>query len=226
MRIDPFLRLQGKIGSIGLPCDEPTIAKRHSLKRLLKNQQASDTGLNMITTEIALKLGFTLAVAFVQLYATPWMTDDWCTNEVVFLRSSLSSDMDPVYIPVTVHQQQASHTPKQGISSTADDARRLLGLAVILLEICTKRPIEECRRDQSQNAFGALEQFTIVRRHYRDKSLVTEPPCFQEVIKYCLECYSLGLDLDFDDPGIFQQVVDKIIAPIQRDLKSCLSFSG
>jgi hypothetical protein len=217
--------MQEKVGD-PLPYDKLTTAKRHSLKRLLKSQQASDTGLGTITTEGALKLGYTLALAFVQLYATPWMTDDWCTDEVVFLRSSTSSGMDPAYIPVTLHQQQTSQTPGREISSAADDARRLLGLAVILLEICTKRPIEDCRRDQNQNAFGALEQFTIVRRHYRDKSLVTEPPCFQEVIKYCLECYSLGLDLDLDDPGIFQQVVDKIIAPIQRDLKSCLSFSG
>jgi hypothetical protein len=226
MRIDPFLRLQEKMSDPAVPCDVPTTGKGFSLKRLLQSQQTSNTGLGTITTERALKLGYTLALAFIQLYATPWMTDDWCTEEVVFLRSSPSSDIDPVYLPVTVHQQQPSHNPKRGMSSAADDARRLLGLAVILLEICTKRPIEECRRDQNQNSFGALEQFTIVRRHYRDKSLVTEPPCFQEVIKYCLECYSLGLDLDLDDPEIFQQVVDKIIAPIQRDLKSCLSFSG
>ena len=226
MRIDPFLRLQERIYDTRDPQSDPAAAKRLSLKGLLKTQQGSDAGLVTITTESALRLGYTLALAFVQLYATPWMTDDWCTDEVVFLRSPTSSDIDPVYITVTVHQQQASHPPKRGMSSAADDARRLLGLAVILLELCTKRPIEECRRDQHQNAFGALEQFTIVRRHYRDKSLVTEPPCFQEVIKYCLECYSLGLDLDLDDPGIFQQVVDKVVAPIQRDLKSCLSYSG
>ena len=226
MRIDPFLRLQEKVNDASDPLENPTTAKRLSLKRLLRSQQASDIGVATITTESALRLGYTLALAFIQLYATPWMTDDWCTDAVVFLRRSTSSDTDPVYIPVTVHQQQPSHPPKRGMSSAADDARRLLGLAVILLELCTKRPIEECRRDRHQHAFGALEQFTIVRRHYRDKSLVTEPPCFQEAIKYCLECYSLGLELDLDDPGIFQQVVDKVVAPIQRDLKSCLSFSG
>ena len=222
MRIDPFWRLQEKMSDTVVPVDEPDTGKRLSLKQLLKSRQVSGTGISAITTEGALNLGYTLALAFIQLYATPWMTDDWCTDDVVFLRSSPSADIDPVYIPVTVHQQQPSRTPARGVSFAADDARRLLGLAVILLEVCTKRPIEECRRGQNQESFGALEQFTIVRRHYRDKSLVTEPLCFQEVIKYCLECYSLGLDLDLDDPGMFQQLVDKIIAPIQRDLKSCL----
>ena len=225
MRVDPFFRLQEKLSDTVVPCDARTTGKGLSLKPLLQSQQGSNAGLGTITTERALILGYTLALAFIQLYATPWITDDWCTEEVVFVRSSTSHDSDPVYIPVTVHQQQPSQNLKRGWSSAADDARRLLGLAVILLEICTRRPIEECRQHQDQNALDVWEQFKIVRRHYRDKSLLTEPPCFQEVIKYCLECFGAGQDLDLDDPGIFQEAVDKIIAPIQRDLRSCLSFS-
>ena len=189
-----------------------------SVKRLLRSREASTNRVPVFTNQQVLALGLTLASSFLQLYSTPWVTDEWCTDDIVFLRDSASIETQPVYVSIALSHSEAPASANP--MTTTGDERKLLGLAVMLLEICLKKTIESCQLPQDQSAQKSTEQFAIVRRCFRNGHLKTEAACFEEAIGYCLSCYATRPDLDLRDPTTFQEVANMIVLPFKRDLKA------
>ena len=178
---------------------------------MLADQHASNSHVAELDYAQIMSLGLTLVCSFLQLYLTDWVSDEWTTADVVFLRQAASTSYDSAFVQLNMVDGAA--TARSGIL-TPPAGRRLLALAAILLELGTLKPMVEWSLSTDQD-----ELFTI-RRCVSDGHLDTEPPCFREAIDYCLECHSKNIDLATPSAETLQEVAGAVVAPFQRDLKS------
>ena len=182
-----------------------------SMQKMLADQHASNSHVAELDYAQIMSLGLTLVCSFLQLYLTDWVSDEWTTADVVFLRQAASTSYDSAFVQLNMVDGAA--TARSGIL-TPPAGRRLLALAAILLELGTLKPMVEWSLSTDHD-----ELFTI-RRCVSDGHLDTEPPCFREAIDYCLECHSKNIDLATPSAETLQEVAGAVVAPFQRDLKS------
>lgn len=139
---------------------------------------------------------------------TEWVADIWSAADVVFMRRMSSTSYESAYLKVNL-PHVTPIAPRK--ASTVD--RKLLALAVMLLELGTLTPIAECRKPTD------LNDLDTIRRSLSDGVLESEPPCFREAIDHCLERHSIDVDLSMPTTETLQEIAGAVVAPFQRDLR-------
>lgn len=176
------------------------------------------------------KLSVTLASTVLQLCTTPWLHTVWSKNDIYFIKGGEASLTDQLYVRKSGGAAQGALPPilPTGVRPWSNPS--LLALAVVLVELYFKRPLESIpalphELDPAGNPWpqGLTEEMKVTRLisgidpGTREK----EAPYFRAVER-CLRC-------NFDTPSLdlrnsrFQEVFYlDVIAPLEKSYESIL----
>ncbi|KAH0370307.1 hypothetical protein KCU65_g2602, partial [Aureobasidium melanogenum] len=166
-------------------------------------------------------LGLTIASSFLQLRATPWLCGSWRAKNVLFIDESAadSIDFDKPYIRQTYpscHQQQNPLQATAG-ADDSDDNCSFLNLGIMLLEIFFREPIDLRRTPADSGPNQSFSDLQTVRRWVQqDKEEM--PIGFYKAVSFCIGCFA-STNVDLQDNGFRQTVVDQVIVPLKDELK-------
>ena len=117
------------------------------------------------------KIAATLASAFLQLHATPWLRKDWSKKDILFLEAEENGARRPVIVEraYVARDYKSRHelgdetvedgAPLERSSETAGES--LFRLGVILLELCFGQALEDHRlRQQYVGPDGQVNDYT------------------------------------------------------------------
>lgn len=191
-----------------------------SLEEVLSLSAAS-TRSRPFSSKQAYVLGLTIASSFLQLRATPWLCGSWRAKNVLFINedAAKSIDFDKPYIRQTYpscHQQRTSTQTTAG-ADDADDNCSFLNLGIMLLEIFFREPIDSRRTPADSGPNQSFSDLQTVRRWVQqDKEEM--PIGFYKAVSFCIACFA-SPDVDLQDNGFRQTVVDQVIVPLKEELK-------
>lgn len=159
------------------------------------------------TCDEAMQLGLTLACSYLQLMSTEWISDNWTSADVKFLRNAAPGD-DLAYITATL-----ADTPMSPAGSVGSGAKHGLSvLAALLFELGSNKSIPQCRRPEDSTDVGTIKRCL--------KMLHGQPPCFIEAVEYCLDFQDQNTELELTNKATLQKIAAAVVAPFQRDLQS------
>lgn len=172
-----------------------------------------------LSTEEIYSLSVTLSSSLLQLSHTPWLIHSWTKSNILFLRAKKASvsriDFKHPYLTTEHIHGAAIASPRQ------NDSRNVLALAILLVEILSRQPIESLRRpqdmgtDQQPNEFTDLQVMHIWIREQEELGNLTS--VFRSAISHCLKCF-VGSALDLTDTESRVSIEEQVLSPLQEEM--------
>ena len=182
--------------------------------------------------DIARQRRFEMAVhivsAFLQIHTSPWLSNRWSKDQLLFLADSDNLYSDYPYVAQTFTPNvtdapttnQSFHSPP----STAEEDTRasLFTIGVIILELIFGHNIEDCAFRRAY--YGANNQpndqtDVSTARKWSQKVLAECGADIADVVRRCLDC-SFGPRPDLKDRRFREAVYDGVIRPLADRLKT------
>ena len=182
--------------------------------------------------DIARQRRFEMAVqivsALLQIHTSPWLSNRWCKDQLLFLADSHNLYSDYPYVSQTFipnvtdapTTNQSFHSPP----STAEEDTRasLFTIGVIILELIFGHNIEACSFRHAY--YGANNQpndqtDVSTARKWSQKVLGECGADIADAVRRCLDC-SFGPRPDLKDRRFREAVYDGVIKPLADRLKT------
>jgi hypothetical protein len=165
-------------------------------------------------------LALTLASSVLQLYSTPWLNKEWSKKDIVFFHNGQHSapfSWDEPYLSVDLHTEPKDAAKRPVTNPDQCGLSVEERLAIILLELCFGRPLEESAvyrgllgQFKSANATLDLTAATMwqkkARRHGGDQ--------FADAINWCLE--STSSTTPMSKTNRIKAFYKNVVVPLQR----------
>lgn len=173
--------------------------------------------------EDAYSLSITLSSSLLQFSHTPWLGHSWDKADIVFLRakdgSALSVDVEHPYL---IREHTLDDTRQiQRNAYPGSDSSKVLGLGILLVEICSGQPIESLRHPEDLGPSGEPNEITnlqAIRRwilEQENKGNLT--PAFRSAISHCLKCF-VDPTASLQNPDFRRTVEEQVIAPLEDEM--------
>lgn len=169
----------------------------------------------------SLCLATKLASSLLQLYATPWLPQNWYENSVQFLLHKTRLDADEAYVVISL--EGLSETPR---STTKSDSLNpyLVGLGIILLELSEGKSFAQWvseRKDISVQTSDIQDKASVAWKWAKeDARLRCGGPVYRKVIERCLGCsFTSTHPLNhqtLDSAHLREAIYDDVVHPLEK----------
>ncbi|KAF7507807.1 hypothetical protein GJ744_010108 [Endocarpon pusillum] len=156
-----------------------------------------------------------LATAVLQFYATPWLTNSICSENVLLSgpddTANLAHNRREPYVNVLIKKLHGSLTKRASFPSRTVIRNRLLfSLGVMLLELAYQSPLKTLQQpsDNDDHESQNTDYYTADRVRHDAASILG--PRYAEVIRKCIQCdFGHGDDLGTTklQEGFYQDVI-------------------
>lgn len=192
--------------------------RRVSVKSLLRTASKSSASRPLLTKQQSISLGLTVISTFLQLFATEWLSDSWCSEDLFCLSPDISINTATV---IDVEQMFVAANPRSRCSMldrpTADVRSRFLKLGIMLLEVSRLETIESYRQPEHYTPDEQLRDLVAAYVYLRDPDSTIQN-CFRSAIEFCIACWTkLPTDIDMEH-STRQEFFDQVLLPFQQDL--------
>lgn len=156
-------------------------------------------------------LAITLASSVLQLYNTPWLSENWSKKDIVFLSQDIASKR-PVNIQklyVTARFDPSASTA-QNNPFAVDNNASLLALAVVLLEVSLGQPIERQQSTENLGLLGTVKVWIAQQEDNLSKAFLC-------AVCHCMSWYA-DPSKKLRDPNFRQEVLNQVVMPLRDEL--------
>ncbi|EON62852.1 hypothetical protein W97_02077 [Coniosporium apollinis CBS 100218] len=192
-----------------------------TLKDLLGGKGAPLSKSDRLTRRERYMLAVTLASSILQLHTTPWLTNRWDKNDIIFLRAVGGPHSVDASNPYIVHKQlHPSLYSSGGLDSFGNQNSALLALGLMLLELYFGGLYEQqhsfsCGPDFA-NIDTALGMLQVAHQWVKEEKENLSAG-FLGAVSYCLRCYADPRS-SLQDPVCLQAALENIVLPLHEEL--------
>jgi hypothetical protein len=195
--------------------------RRVSFKTLLHQPRDPKIIYPLLTTEQAISLGSVVVSSFLQLDATRWLAESWCSENLYFLKSNDFVDIRETYVSMSHNSANTTHS--RDTQTTQNDGLFFMKLGTILLEIWTQTAIEHLRSQHH-----AMSDPSIPVSQSQDLAVIVDnvkrlggimQPCFLNAINYCMGAFVTGVP-DARDPDTRVKIIKYVLFPFESELQN------
>lgn len=172
------------------------------------------------------RLALSVSYGLLRLHNTPWLRDYWSGDDIVLFEQNKKLAAD--YPFASAEPSTAAVTTMTGVDQTrqasnpAIKSHIVFALAIILIELCMRKPLHEfyaptdLNPDGSKNA--STDYFTVHR--LADRLEETAGKKYSDAVKRCI---ALSCDLAFANPTLDNEafrraVYEAVVAELQKDV--------
>lgn len=205
-------------------CETESMHDMVSLDQLLNPQPSPNVTPTKLTRKERYKLAVNLASSTLQLYATPWIDNEWSKKDILFRLTKVGPravDTEHPYVAMISGAGSVSSpmTPKNTI---------LLALAVTLLELYFGSSREQQKQlPQLHDYLNHPSPWALLAMTYEWANQEQEnlSAAFNAAIKCCLQSFS-DPSGNLLDTMFLQAAVEGIVLPLQEELSQFLGITA
>ncbi|KAH7092282.1 hypothetical protein FB567DRAFT_567300 [Paraphoma chrysanthemicola] len=164
-----------------------------------------------------------LASSVLQLYKTPWLTDEWSQDDVYFVHRP-GAPLATIYQHPFIYRRFTTIVPSQP-SVTQPPSRRvirnqtLFTLGVLLIELLYGKPIEELQTAHDLDCQGTPGAVWCTAERLIDEEIAFEAgQLYSDAVRRCIRCDFNQKNSSLDDQDFQQAVFDGVVAPLEKTL--------
>jgi hypothetical protein len=168
-------------------------------------------------------LSITLTSSLLQLSPTPWLKKSWNKTDIIFLRAKdISTSLVDVKHPYLTRE----HTPSNVAlirhnAAPGNDCSKLLGLAVLLVEVSAEQPIEHLWRPEylgPNNQPNEITNLQAVQRWLEEQAQRGDLSYgFSSAIRHCLRS-SVDPTASLRNLEFRRTVEEQVLAPLVEEM--------
>ena len=171
------------------------------------------------------RIALTAASSVLELYATPWLQEQFFQNDIGLLRRHDGSLVD---LPLLQrHLQPAKSVKKRARFADPMDMRLICnewiyGLGIFLIELRLGRTLEQLRLPEDEVSDKALQRFAEFRTAMRLVDVITDTAGrrYGDVVRRCIRCEFDQGNYDLDDQKFCRAVFKYVVAPLAEEIRS------
>ncbi|KAF1918319.1 hypothetical protein BDU57DRAFT_194788 [Ampelomyces quisqualis] len=193
----------------------------YTLRQVLTRRAGS---VGRFTQHDKYKVAVDLASSVLQLYKTPWLSDDWTDNDVYFVHrpgavSSILYEHAFIYrkFSSTVSPTLATQPPNQRVIRN----QTLFSLGVTLIEVLYGKPIEELQTANDldcEHTPGAV--WCTAERLINEEEIYLEAgQLYSDAVRRCIRCDFNQKKTSLDDDEFQRAVYEGVVAPLEKMLQ-------
>lgn len=170
------------------------------------------------------KIAVDLASSVLQLYKTPWLTDDWSDNDVYFVQRP-GAPASSVYQHPFIYRKfstTAANQPSPPTPLTRSSIRNqtLFTLGVLLIELLYGTSIEEQQTPHDLNCQGTPGAVWCTAERLIDEEIaLVGGQLYADAVRRCIRCDFNKRSLSLDDQDFQQAVFDGVVGPLEKTLQ-------
>ncbi|CZR67557.1 uncharacterized protein PAC_17456 [Phialocephala subalpina] len=198
------------------PCCTSKNIKMVSLAQLLSTE--------LWKTKPRSKLGLKLASMVLQLYQTPWLSDDWGKEDIFFIQEEDGTVVtDKPFIRPRIAPRTTAATPfKPKLATINMNVPCLFALGVVLVELHYKKTIDELQKEEPGFVVSNNEspEVSSIRRTLLILRLIEKMEAgdnLEKVLKQCIKGPD-GALTDTNKEELRDMVEEKIIVPLENEV--------
>jgi hypothetical protein len=201
-------------------CHNNEIWSTHTLRQVF----TKGSGLERRLMQHAqFKLAVDMASSVLQLYKTPWLSDDWSSDDVYFVHrpgAPLLSAYQHAFIYRKFSSAVSTHEPLSRLSMrTIIRNQTLFNLGVLLIELVYGETIEDLQTDDDRDCQGALGPVWHTVERLAENIALEAGELYSDAVKRCIRCDFVRNDSSLKDPDFQQAVFDGVVIPLQKTLR-------
>jgi hypothetical protein len=201
-------------------CDNNEIWSAHTLRQVF----TKGAGLEWRLMQHAqFKLAVDMASSVLQLYKTPWLSDDWSSDDVYFVHrpgAPLSSTYQHAFIyrriSSAVSTQESLSRP---LMRTIIRNQTLFNLGVLLIELVYGKSIEDLQTDDDRDCQGALGPMWHTVERLAGSIALEAGELYSDAVQRCIRCDFVRNHSSLQDHDFQQAVFDGVVIPLQKTLQ-------
>ena len=175
-------------------------------------------------------LALILASTVVQLRETPWLAEQWGKQDIYFIRR-VDGAREPIYEEPYISKpfmSDAIPTPlppsrPPGLRGPMVRNATLFALGKFLIELSFGRPLEALRESSDMGKNNQPNRFTdwcTAERLIKNKEIAhREGAMYADAVRRCIRCEFDQVSDSLGDPDFRRAVFEKVILPLEKDLK-------
>lgn len=169
------------------------------------------------------KVAVDLASSVLQLYKTPWLSDEWSQDDVYFVHRP-GAPLATVYQHPFIYRKFTSSAPTQPAIVQPPSRRvirnqTLFTLGVLLIELLYGKPIEELQTAHDLDCQGTPGAVWCTAERLIDEEIAFEAgQLYSDAVRRCIRCDFNTKNSSLDDQDFQQAVFDGVVAPLEKTL--------
>ncbi|KAI9791857.1 MAG: hypothetical protein M1816_003402 [Peltula sp. TS41687] len=205
----------------------PNTRETVSLEGLLSGQHGGAAG-NPLTRYERFTLAAILASSLLQLQTTPWLSETWSKQDILFLQGGENRRRAIIEHPYVAEQFVSSNlarrveTPTDTSPTAMNGCRKsIIALGIMLLELCFGEKLEDqpirkkyLQQDGTPNDYTDL----CTAKEWHERIYEEYGDALSDAIRRCLDC-SFGPKPNFADDEFKQAIYSDVIEPIEKFLQ-------
>jgi hypothetical protein len=213
------------------PVDLPPISSSHEqwATYSLRDVLTKSTTINRrLTQHDKLRVAVDLASSVLQLYKTPWLSEDWGKDDVFFIHrpgAPLASIYSHAFVSRNFSTQNAPLlTAAQPPACRVIRNRTLFTLGILLIELWYGRSIEELQNPSDLNCAGTPGVAWCTAERLVENEIEFEAgKRYSDAVRRCIRCDFDRRDFSLDDEGFQGCVYEGVVGSLETTLRQ---FSG
>jgi hypothetical protein len=198
-----------------------------SLQQVLTKQSNVTRSLTQLDKlQIATKLSSNM----LQLYSTPWLSDDWRSSEIFFLYRSGAT-------PTSIYKNPfvfSSLSLRKGKSNTAQKTtsritpnQTLFALGVLLIELWYGQPLEELQSASDLDHQGTPGIAWCTATRIAEEELESQAgKRYADAVRFCIRCkFGEHRTADLQSESFQRAVFEGVVVPIEKTLEQFQGIS-
>jgi hypothetical protein len=192
----------------------------YSLRQILTSRAGIDQGM---MGPNKYKLAVDLASSVLQLHRTPWLCEDWNSNDVYFVQrpgTLASSICEHTFIDSRFSAAKATQKLAQPPMQRVIRNPTLFALGILLIELLYEKPIEDLQTDRDRDCEGTPGAIwcTAVRLVDGDVRLKAGL-LYSDAVRRCIYSDFNQKTSSLDDQDFQRAVFDGVVVPLETSLK-------
>ncbi|MCJ1264990.1 hypothetical protein MMC22_004865 [Lobaria immixta] len=212
---------QDHVYSVTLPSLHKDATKSATLAEIV--HQGNNTILNI---RERCSLALTLAFAVLQLHDTPWLSENWKMEDILFINNNkiVTSSLGQPYVSKIFVPTTSSHDSTISRFSFCRKNEIVFTLGIALLELSYGRPILSHKSDKDRSAEDLDGQ--VNGTYFTEISIANrltqeigkrELPNYANAVIRCVNCSFGTLTFSLNDDGFRESFYQGVVLPLQRD---------
>ncbi|KAL6708129.1 hypothetical protein ACN47E_003313 [Coniothyrium glycines] len=194
-----------------------------SLKELLGQSTAMHGKRTKLSKKERYSLALTLASSVLYLNSTPWLTDQWASEDIVFQRTNLGSRPIDFEHPYVVSKSVELLKPLTSTKARGFQNKNsvLLALAITLLELYFGTTADQYQESEHGTIDPSYHQnpwmLCSMAHEWAEDCQEDLSAAFLSAVRHCLRCFS-DPGASLHDAEFLQAAVEGIVLPLQEEL--------
>ncbi|KAH6019993.1 hypothetical protein HBI83_109330 [Parastagonospora nodorum] len=212
------------------PCQLPTSQDNqkqwsaYTLRQILTQPAGTGPKLALVDTY---KIALDLASSVLQLYETPWLSNDWSDADVYFVHRPGTS-LATAYQHPFIYRDLSTATSQDSVTQLPTDSlirnQVLFALGVVLIELLYGMPIEELQTSQDASSSSGIA-WRVAERLIREQQIELRSGIhYANAVRKCIRCDFDMAQWRLEDHDFQQAVYSGVVVPLERTLRHFTSI--